>query len=103
MPSLIDITKPATGEASTQDVRDNFATAAGEISSLQESVGAAQQTGSLTIGVAPTSMLISVGEGAPTGATPGFDKIGSLYTDATGTVGTALYVSGGDGTWAVLG
>ena len=102
MPSLIDVTKPANGEAYTADVRANFETAAGEISALQESTGAAAATGSTTIGSGSIAMTISVGEGAPTGATPGFDKVGSLYTDATGMKGSALYVSGGDGSWAPL-
>jgi hypothetical protein len=85
-------------------VRANFQTAAGEISALQESIGAAQDTGTLTIGTAPVSMAISVGEGAPTGATPGSDRIGSLYVDATAMPGSSLHISAGDGaTWAVLG
>jgi hypothetical protein len=104
MPSLIDVTKPPTGQASTADMRANFATAAGEISALQESIGAAADTGTLTIGTAPVSMAISVGEGAPTGATPGSDRIGSLYVDATAMPGSSLHISAGDGaTWAVLG
>lgn len=103
MPSMIDITKPAAGEAYTADVRANFETAAGEISALQDAVGAAQETGAITIGTAPQSMVISVGQGAPGGATPGFDQIGSLYVDSMGSVGAVLYMSGGDGTWSVLG
>jgi len=103
MPSMVDVTKPASGEAYTADVRANFSTIAGEISALQESVGAASASGAVNIGTPPISMVISVGQGAPGGATPGFDQIGSLYTDSSGTVGAVLYLSGGDGTWTVLG
>jgi hypothetical protein len=103
MPSMIDVTKPQQGEAETADVRANFQVAANEISALQDTVDAAANTGTQTIGSGVAVMLISVGEGAPSPATPGFDKIGSLYTDATGTIGAALYCSGGDGTWAAIG
>src|SRR4051812_3020697 len=103
MPSAIDVTKPQSGEASTEDVRLNFATAANEISALQEALDAPKTLGTTMIGVPPAVMHISVGQGVPGGATPGFDAVGSLYTDANGTPGSALYTSNGDGTWAVLG
>jgi hypothetical protein len=103
MPSMIDVTKPQNGEASTADQRANWVAAASEISALQESQNAAKISGSMEIGTAPISMMVSVGEGAPTASTPGFDKIGSTYSDATGSVGACFYVSGGDGTWAVIG
>jgi hypothetical protein len=102
MTSSIDVTKPQTGEAYTQDMRDNFSAAAAEISALQESIGG-MAAGSMMIGTAPTSMVISVGVGAPGGATPGFDMQGSLYVDSQGPLGTVLYMSGGDGTWSALG
>jgi hypothetical protein len=104
MASLIDTTKPASGNAYTEDVRQNFATAAAEISALQDSVNAPEDTGGVTIGNATIgSIVISVGQGVPGGATPGFDRIGSQYTDTNGTPGSALYLSNGDGTWSVVG
>jgi hypothetical protein len=102
MASAIDVSKPQTGEAYTQDVRDNFTAAAAEISALQESIGG-MAAGSMTIGTPPTSIVISVGVGAPGSATPGFDMQGSLYVDSQGPLGTVLYMSGGDGTWSALG
>jgi hypothetical protein len=102
MTSAIDVTKPQTGEAYTQDVRDNFAAAAGEIGALQEAIGGLA-TGVMTIGTAPQSIVISVGVGAPGGATPGFDQQGSQYVDSQGPAGTILYMSNGDGTWTSLG
>jgi hypothetical protein len=102
MPSAIDITKPGSGAAYTEDVRQNFTTAAGEITVLQEAVAAPTVTGTTTIGTPPAAMSITVGQGVPGGATPGFDQIGSLYTDANGTPGSVLYISNGDGTWSVV-
>jgi hypothetical protein len=103
MPSAIDATKPQAGQAFTEDMRANFSTAAGEISALQEAIASAGETGVLTVGSGTSRMVISVDRGVPGGATPGFDAIGSLYTDSNGTPGSALYISNGDGTWSVIG
>lgn len=102
MASAIDVTKPQSGEAYTQDVRDNFTAAASEISALQELIGGLV-LGQMTIGTPPMSIVISVGVGAPGSATPGFDMQGSQYTDSQGPLGTVLYMSNGDGTWTALG
>jgi hypothetical protein len=102
MPSAIDVTKPQAGEAFTDDVRANFATAAGEITTLQDAVAAPATAGTSSIGSGAVVAHWTVGQGVPGGATPGFDAIGSLYIDANGTKGSALYLSGGDGTWTVL-
>jgi hypothetical protein len=103
MASNIDITKPSTTEAYTQDVRDNFATAAAEIGALQDAAMGPATTGQIVLGTPPASAVISVGSGAPGGATPGFDQNGSLYIDSAGQPGTVIYVSAGDSTWTPLG
>lgn len=103
MASNIDITKPSQTEAYTQDVRDNFATAAAEIGALQDAVTGPATSGKIVLGTPPASAVISVGAGAPGGATPGFDQNGSLYLDSQGQPGTTVYVSAGDGTWTPLG
>ena len=102
MPSAIDITKPAEGEAYTADVRANFTTAAAEISALQDAV-AGPANGTMVIGTAPTVISLTVGSGVPGGSTVGNDQIGSQYTDISGVAGALLYVSNGDGTWNAIG
>ena len=102
MASNIDITKPSQTEAYTQDVRDNFATAAAEIGALQDAVTAPASKGQITLGAPPASIVVSVGAGAPGGATPGFDQNGSIYSDTQGQPGTTLYLSAGDGTWSAF-
>ena len=102
MPSAIDVTKPGEGEAYTADVRANFQTAANEISALQDAA-AGPSTGVMVLGTVPTAITISVGSGVPGGATPGFDQLGSQYTDIAGAAGAFLYVSNGDGTWNAIG
>jgi hypothetical protein len=102
MTSQIDVTKPTTGNAYTADVQANFAIAQAEISDLQDQV-AAPAGGSTSIGTAPTMIIDTVGTGVPGGATAGFDRPGSRYTDTGGTPGAFLYISGGDGTWVALG
>lgn len=96
MASNIDITKPGTTEAYTEDVRQNFVVAAAEIGALQDSVA------TMAAGV-PAGIINSTGTVVPGGATPGFDKPGSQYTNTAGTAGTFLYISNGDGTWAAIG
>jgi hypothetical protein len=98
MPSAIDVTKPAEGEAYTADVRANFATAAAEISALQDAVGSTA-SGTMVLGTPPDAITISVGAGAPGPTTPGFDQPGSQYTNITD--GT-LHLSVGDGTWTAV-
>jgi uncharacterized protein YraI len=102
MASLIDPTKPTSGSAYTADVQANFATAASEISALQDAV-AGPAGGSTSIGSGPTTMYMTVGAGIPDGSTVGFDRVGSQYTDTTGSPGAILYLSGGDGTWVAIG
>ena len=101
MPSAIDATKPAEGEAYTADVRANFATAAGEISALQDAAGQAA-TGQTTLGSDTNQITMSTGAGIPGPATPGFDQPGSQFTDVSGAPGALLYIS--DGTaWTAIG
>jgi hypothetical protein len=103
MASLIDTTKPASGNAYTADVRSNFTTAASEISALQDATQGPATTGVMTLGTPPNAITLSVGQGVPGGATPGFDQIGSQYTDTNGSPGSAVYLSNGDGTWVTMG
>jgi hypothetical protein len=129
MVSNIDPTKPTAGQAFTQDVRNNFATAAAEIGALQEaqsddapsdgnSYGRSNgawvpvqglntdggMSGPVQIDSADglSSMTISVGAGVPGSTTAGNDMIGSLYANSGGAAGTALYISNGDGTWTPI-
>jgi len=102
MTSLIDVTKPATASAYTGDVRQNFQTAAAEISALQDAVAAPATSGQIVLGTGSASITISVGAGVPGGATPGYNQAGSQYTDSQGSPGARLYLSGGDGTWSAI-
>jgi len=100
MPSLVDITKPATGQAFTADMRANFTTIAGEIEALQEAMESGSEQ--VSIGTEAASIIISAGAGVPGNSTPGHDKKGSLYSDVEGATDTVLYLSNGDSTWKVV-
>lgn len=111
--SAIDPTKPTAGEALTQDVRNNFATAATEITNLQANLGVVQGN-VVALSQQVTALQASlVGYGVWNWQATPLDTTSGIVTGGIGinntdeTTATTLFVSYNDvnGTnyWSQLG
>jgi len=94
MASNIDSTKPTTGTATTQSVRDNFANAKTEIEALQD--GIAQETADR---IAAVSAEAAARDAAIAAAKAAMWPVGSIYISTTATNPNTLL---GFGTWAAI-
>jgi len=102
MPSAININVPVAGNPTTLSVRQNFATAAGEITALQTAVAspAIPDAGTLTIGTGNDIVVTADGTNAVvTSVAPGHDLV--IADDVVVAFGggkdvTATYISAGN-------
>lgn len=95
MASNIDSTKPASGTATTQSVRDNFAFAKAEIEALQDGIAA-----EVTDRIAAVSAEATARDAAIAAAKAAMWPVGSIYISTTATNPNTLL---GFGTWAAFG